>query len=438
MATPNWRFNTHSDTIALTHGSLHAHWLVYLQHIRSQNPPNMNQARVDRCCELLLLGMRLCNLGMGTAAEINELVDMRLEEIDQEIQPFLPNPLEKAPLERAFPTASGPTDRYIEDTQSDNDIRSEELSLPRPHGPDSLLGNSDDEEWEDSFSPSDEEDEPSPLRGLPIRARAPSESSDSTESRDPWSETQSKLVQTRKQFDEFYAEGGVEKGVVYEKTFGMLQRAIQRAYQRLPWVDPTKLWLDTERAYKTLTELPEDTTEERMEEMLAALRTESHEEGEVPVLETLPRVAEPSPRRTGMFAPYTPQLPAVLNDIMIATALMNQRNESHPAATSAPASEPRASPAASSSSSNSHPHQPSSPVHPQNPPAESSNPYSFPSILHGPTPMHLMPPLIQRAYRNNVQDILSDLWHATDVLDFRRVLDAYAEHVEREVPRLEE
>jgi hypothetical protein len=95
---------------------------------------------------------------VGTAAEINEIIDKRLQEIDQEIQPFLPNPLERGPLVRLSPNAHGPDDRVVEDTRREDDIRSEESSLPVRHGPDSLIGNDDDKEWEDNFSHSDEED----------------------------------------------------------------------------------------------------------------------------------------------------------------------------------------------------------------------------------------------------------------------------------------
>jgi hypothetical protein len=271
MSTPLWKFDIRSSTIALTHDSVHAHWLAYVQDLRSQTPPNMSVGQVDRCSEIILMGMRLCDVKMGTAAEINEFIDKRLQEIDQETRPFLPDPLERGSLLRSSPYAQSSDDRGVEDTGREDDIRSEESSLPVRHRSDSLIGNDDDEEWENDFSHSNEEDRSSPLRGLPFRAQLLSAT------RNPWSVTQSKLVEARKQFDSFYAESGVEKDVLYTKTFAMLQGAIKCAYQRPPWVDPVKLWLDTELAYQALIELSEDVTEERIEDVLAAARAEEQE-----------------------------------------------------------------------------------------------------------------------------------------------------------------
>jgi hypothetical protein len=272
MATPLGKLDTRSDTIARTHDSLYAHWLAYVQEKRFQITLEMcehDKGQIDRCREIILMGMRLCDTKMGTTAEINEVVDIRLQEIDRETRPFWPDPFGSR-LTQASDTPEAPTGQGVESVE--DDVGSGDTSLPLYHQPSSLIGDND-EEWEDDLYHSDEEDDPSPSHGLPFRARPLSDA------RNPWSITQTKLVETLKQVDNFYAESGAKKDLFYTKTLDLLQAAMNCTYRRPPWMDPVKLWLDTERAYLALTEHNGDDSEEIIEEVIAAARIETGDTG---------------------------------------------------------------------------------------------------------------------------------------------------------------
>jgi hypothetical protein len=64
--------------------------------------------------------------------------------------------------------------------------------------------------------------------------------------------------------------------------------------------------------------------------------------------------------------------------------------------------------------------------------------YSFSPILHANASLHTHHPIVQRFYRQTVQQTLDELLNSTVSSDVSHVVHAYWAHVQDEVPALEE
>jgi hypothetical protein len=48
--------------------------------------------QAESIIEILLVGIRLCDVQLGTPEQINSLLDQRIDEIQSEVRPFVPDP----------------------------------------------------------------------------------------------------------------------------------------------------------------------------------------------------------------------------------------------------------------------------------------------------------------------------------------------------------
>ena len=464
MTSPLWEFDINSSTIVLTHTLLREHYVAFAYDMRSRSAEmseEQDRAKNDRFCEVVLMGMRLCDAKMGKPAEINELVDLRWKEIHEEVRPFLPDPI------ALYVFAPSP----IEAIQIHRDpgggggyayAVSEESSLPV---------NDNDDEW------SDIEDLDMPelanrygVGYVPLDVRGTEE---------PWRTLQTKILRSIDGFRDLYMDGNLKREWDYHEIMRILRAALNLAYRRPKDVDPEEMWLETEEMVDLFLEIgsklnnghvpgdggqrsavPSQTHEEDDGEIISGRRPVANDSirslsgariasssPHVPVFSTRsldPRSPRSTRSTTGVGQQgFTVRSPALLNDMMLmfprALELESRQSISNSEDEDA---DTRSSPASLTGISAS-PAQPSSPSHstrqepsPRNlslPPSPSP-PLTFLPILHNTTPMRLMPPIVQRNYRQNVFQTLIDLRNATSSPTFHEYLDAYWAHVNSEVP----
>ncbi|KAH4050462.1 hypothetical protein HBH49_132790 [Parastagonospora nodorum] len=449
MTSPLWEFDINSPTIVLTHTLLREHYVAFAYDLRSramESSEEHDTAKNDRFCEALLMGIRLCDARMGKPHEINELVDIRWKEINDEVRPFLPDPLalfvfapspiEPIPIHRdpggggghpyAISEESSPP---VNDEDEWSDI--EDLDLPE-------LAN----RYGVSYSPLD-------IRGT----------------EEPWRKLQTRILCSIDDYRDIYMDGDLKREWNYNEIMRIWRAALNLAYRRPKDVDPEEMWHETEEMVELFLEIGGKLNQGHIPGQSgqnSAVESQNREidDGEIvarmhPVPDVLTRgssgvVSLSSPSHIPVFStrsldprsphttrsmPYvgrrefTVRSPALLNDIMLMfPRAMGLDSRQFPFATENNNAEAHSNPASPTGSSTPPPAQPSSPA--QSP---SLHP-TFPSILHSTTPMSLMPAIVQRNYRQNVFQVLNDLRNATSSNTFHEYLDAYWEHVESQVP----
>jgi hypothetical protein len=85
------------SSFSLTYTCLQEHFSKLAEQLRDEivvAEDSSDIAQANRVCEILLMGMRLCDEEMGTPEQINTLVDQRVQEIVHEERPFSPDPLD--------------------------------------------------------------------------------------------------------------------------------------------------------------------------------------------------------------------------------------------------------------------------------------------------------------------------------------------------------
>ncbi|KAH7069180.1 hypothetical protein BKA63DRAFT_494598 [Paraphoma chrysanthemicola] len=83
-----------------THSSLRAQFLRQARIITSEVSPETDHhdvAQADRVREVLLMAVRLIDAWIGTPDQIEDIVEQRIEEIQEEMRPFVPDPFDVDP-----------------------------------------------------------------------------------------------------------------------------------------------------------------------------------------------------------------------------------------------------------------------------------------------------------------------------------------------------
>ncbi|EAT84025.2 hypothetical protein SNOG_08857 [Parastagonospora nodorum SN15] len=173
---------------------------------------------------------------MGKPHEINELVDIRWKEINDEVRPFLPDPLalfvfapspiEPIPIHRdpggggghpyAISEESSPP---VNDEDEWSDI--EDLDLPE-------LAN----RYGVSYSPLD-------IRGT----------------EEPWRKLQTRILCSIDDYRDIYMDGDLKREWNYNEIMRIWRAALNLAYRRPKDVDPEEMWHETEEMVELFLEI---------------------------------------------------------------------------------------------------------------------------------------------------------------------------------------
>jgi hypothetical protein len=442
MTSPLWEFDINSPTIVLTHTLLREHYVAFAYDLRSsatESSEEHDPAKNDRFCEALLMGIRLCDAKMGKSHEINELVDIRWKEINDEARPFLPDPLalyvfapspiEPIPVHRD-PGGGGGHAYAI----------SEESSLPV----------NDDDEWSDI--------EDLDLPELANHYGVAYSPLDIRSTEEPWRKLQTKILCSIDDYRDVYMDGNLKREWDYNEIMRIWRAALNRAYMRPKDVDPEEMWHETEEMVELFLEIgrklnsghipgqggqnsavASGNCEEDDRETVAGMRPSNHDPSHTSTAGTSssspsrisafssrsldPRSPHATRRAPDVDGPdFTVRSPALLNDIMLMFPRALELDSRQPiSVTKNDEAEAHCNPASHTGISASPPQSPSLPP-------------TFPPILHSTHPMSLMPAIVQRNYRQNVFQVLNDLRDATSSTTFHESLDAYWEHVESQVP----
>jgi hypothetical protein len=406
--------------ITLTYNSLRPHLFQYLNQLREDDASSNflhDIARADRVCEVLLMGMRLCDEEMGSPEQINTLVDQRVEEICSETRQSIPYPLE---LYRNRPRVHqrpqnvynlveaeilSPTKLRVEDNVND-------ISAPVSTHVIEENGEGQLRQWTMTLELG------SPLFHERYRSRL-------MHTPDKWDELLEDLSGSLK-FHIVMHTNTVEKDTDYYETVFALQDAITLAQTKPRGVDPEEVWQELEESIKLYKEVAEAQREAR--EPIEGFLSSSDEEQTV---EDLAVEAEAEDKDEGcdeILALDTAMLsPAVSRGdegneeemtIIPEYFKINDTDTGGTQQNSPPSTKDDSQPTKERSNSTPTP----------------ARAYNFLPIRHNSTSVTSMPPVAQRFYRQTVQQTLDALLNSTSSTDVYDAVSAYWEHVEREVP----
>jgi hypothetical protein len=259
-----------------TYSTLASHYLNYATTLRNTlltATYTYPTAQAERIFEVLLMGIRLCVQQMGTPAQINELVDRRMDEMVVEERAYVSWPFEeyKAYGEyvevEAEPDAGQRND--FEEGEEEDDIP-DHLASPSARSRDSSFVSASSEFTDSNPSPAISDRSrralsqlhpPHPTRGLyrsthrlpPFSAHSlPSQTStpsiyppSTSSSPSPWSSLLTSLHETLSGYVAMYASG--PRYSDYAPTVTLLEEAIELARERPGDVHPDDVWSEVER-----------------------------------------------------------------------------------------------------------------------------------------------------------------------------------------------
>jgi hypothetical protein len=255
----------------LTYANLTTHYLGYSNILRSTlisviSPHAVAQA--ERVLEVLLIGIRLCQGRIGSAEEINTLVDRRIDDIQNERTPFIPDPFAEYQKKRKI-EGEGYGQSEKEEREDIDDEQDDDEDLPNhspwPSAPRnvSLVSSSSSPYSQDpvtgypqapiySFSPS-----LSPASAT----RSPSSSSNNN---DLWSELVTSLNETLYGYISIYSHT-TRRYSDYQPTINLLLHALRIARQQPDDIHPDDVWDELEEAMLKIREAREaDEDDEEM------------------------------------------------------------------------------------------------------------------------------------------------------------------------------
>ncbi|KAH7088728.1 hypothetical protein FB567DRAFT_590847 [Paraphoma chrysanthemicola] len=422
-----------------THSSLRAQFLQQARFIASEVTPETDHhdiAQVDRVREILLMAIRLIDDRISSPYQIEKFVDERIEEIQEEMRPFVPDPFAAEPpasepeQSRLPPYFFSGVVAVIHNARRVNEAsQAVALQATPPRLPLLAIDSASSSSiitLEDPESPSYGRDRVASIRAR-LRAGPPLTRSYH------WMHIHTRL---QNMLDEHItAHTHQYRGLDYHETIGCLEDALETAGTRPGDLSPSRFmeWVEMDlESFKRVEDRRRDFLEASQDDEGRPDNEDQQEDvfGELTDFEDADEDLEDEDsdtsadslqqKRASTVQTTRPLSPATTD---VATTLGNWHDPD--LTTRRKFTSPQTSIT-----------KPNPPVTPSPPhPRAQLRSYTFLPIKHDGSPMRATPPTMRRFYRRTVEHTLEGLLNSTTSPELRDLVHAYWAHVEAQVPR---
>ncbi|KAJ4368436.1 hypothetical protein N0V83_006793 [Neocucurbitaria cava] len=447
MASPDY------ETLRMSLKRTAADFAVHAEYPEENHTPS-ELAKFSRIREVLHLGVMLCNMEMGTAGDIKTLIGDRVREIETETVPFIPNPFEINEAGKR-PNTSFAKLLFGNNTES---LADEEMLDVDPV---------DDCDWEtgsnassmhadDSGNAESQDSNNNKAVTIPNGDQPLKFESLQVELNDSLADFEEDFLDVANNYYEIQKvfRDGIKKSITPRKgqtpdtIWDEVEQKVNLASVRRQLRTPTRATesFQTSRQYGSNIIGAEDEEEdEEVRRMISEVAAEESDDDVYPLIPVIrhprtPLKATPIPVRARNQEP-THDVPTMA--MMFGTEDEQLRsNISTPTVFEhspwGPPSQRRETLASTGRTSlaGQNPQASSSVQNHFSPPPRTNEPrtYTFARIQHAGAPLISAPPIMQRFYRSTAQNTLEELLNSTESEELKSLIQAYWEHVEKEIP----